>query len=89
MNVDYDATPKFGLKTSIGLSRENNDRIEGDNSDNGIVTNAIGQPAVYHVRTDGGTFTSTQRHEPTTIARCTMNPVAIGTSTGCRVSPTT
>lgn len=42
VNVDFDANSKLLLRTSIGLTRENNDRIEGDGSLNGIVTNAIG-----------------------------------------------
>lgn len=49
-NVDYDATDRFSVASSIGLSHETNYRIAGDNSDNGIVTNAVGQPAIYPVR---------------------------------------
>ena len=74
VNVDYDATPKFRLKTSIGLSRENNDRIEGNNSNDGIVTNAIGQPAVYHVKNPDGSFTSTADTTPRATARCIRIP---------------
>ena len=79
VNVDYDATPKFRLKTSIGLSRENNDRIEGNNSNDGIVTNAIGQPAVYHVKNPDGSFTSTADTTPSDNSEVYSNPVAIGT----------
>jgi TonB-linked SusC/RagA family outer membrane protein len=79
VNVDYDATPKFSLKTSIGLAREHNDRIEGNNSDNGIVTNAIGQPAVYPVRNPDGSFTSTADTTPSNNSEVYSNPVAIGT----------
>lgn len=79
MNVDYDATSKFRLSTSIGLSRENNDRIEGNNSNDGIVTNAIGQPAIYHVRNPDGTFTSTADTTPSDNSEVYSNPVAIGT----------
>ena len=79
VNVDYDATAKFRLKTSIGLARENNDRIEGNNSDNGIVTNAIGQPAVYHVKNPDGSFTSTADTTPSDNSEVYSNPVAIGT----------
>ena len=79
VNVDYDATSKFRLKTSIGLARENNDRIEGNNSNDGIVTNAIGQPAVYHVRNPDGTFTSTADTTPSNNSEVYSNPVAIGT----------
>ena len=58
VNVDYDATPKFSIKTSMALSRENAARIEGDNSNNGIVTNAIGNPSLYPVRNPDGSFFS-------------------------------
>ncbi|HEV7704516.1 MAG TPA: TonB-dependent receptor, partial [Gemmatimonadaceae bacterium] len=56
VNVDYDATPKFSIKTSLALSRENTDRVEGDNSNDGIVTNAIGNPPIFPVLKDDGTF---------------------------------
>jgi TonB-linked SusC/RagA family outer membrane protein len=42
VNVDFDATNRLLLRTSVGLSREDNQRIEGDGSLDGIVTNAIG-----------------------------------------------
>ncbi|MFL5614424.1 MAG: SusC/RagA family TonB-linked outer membrane protein [Gemmatimonadaceae bacterium] len=42
VNVDFDATNRLLLRTSVGLSREDNHRIEGDGSLDGIVTNAIG-----------------------------------------------
>lgn len=72
VNVDYDATAKFGIKTSISLSRESNDRIEGNNSDNGIVTNAIGNPAVDSIRHPDGTFLN-----PSDDNMYLTNPVAI------------
>jgi TonB-linked SusC/RagA family outer membrane protein len=42
VNVDFDATSRLLLRTSVGLSREDNHRIEGDGSLDGVVTNAIG-----------------------------------------------
>ena len=42
VNIDFDATNRLLLRTSVGLSREDNHRIEGDGSLDGIVTNAIG-----------------------------------------------
>jgi TonB-linked SusC/RagA family outer membrane protein len=56
VNVDYDATPKFGLKTSLALSRENSHRVEGDNSNDGIVTNAIGNPPLFPVYNADGSY---------------------------------
>ena len=78
VNVDYDATSKFRLKTSIGLSRENNDRIEGNNSNDGIVTNAIGQPAIYAVKNPDGTYMSTADEDAFGNSPVYSNPVAIG-----------
>lgn len=42
VNLDVNATDKFFLSSSIGLTREDNDRIPGDQSLDGVVTNAIG-----------------------------------------------
>jgi TonB-linked SusC/RagA family outer membrane protein len=42
VNLDLTATDKLFLTSSIGLTREDNDRIPGDQSLDGIVTNAIG-----------------------------------------------
>src|SRR4051812_21101539 len=42
LNLDLGATDRFLLTSSIGLTRENSDRIPGDQSLDGVVTNAIG-----------------------------------------------
>jgi TonB-linked SusC/RagA family outer membrane protein len=42
VNADINATPRLTLNTSIGLTRENDARIPGDQSLDGVVTNAIG-----------------------------------------------
>jgi TonB-linked SusC/RagA family outer membrane protein len=42
LNLDVNATDKLFVSSSIGLTRENNDRIPGDQSLDGVVTNAIG-----------------------------------------------
>ena len=42
VNIDFDATNRLLLRTSVGLAREDNHRIEGDGSLDGVVTNAIG-----------------------------------------------
>lgn len=42
VNIDFDATSRLLLRTSVGLAREDNHRIEGDGSLDGVVTNAIG-----------------------------------------------
>lgn len=42
VNMDINATEKLFVSSSVGLTREDNDRIPGDQSLDGIVTNAIG-----------------------------------------------
>jgi len=42
VNLDFNATRRLSLRTSVGLTREDNDRIDGDGSLDGILTNAIG-----------------------------------------------
>ena len=48
-NLDFTATDRLTLHASLGVTHENNARIEGDGSNYGIVTNAIGDAAI---RTD-------------------------------------
>jgi TonB-linked SusC/RagA family outer membrane protein len=40
-NVDFNATPKFLLSTSIGLTREDDARVPGDGNLDGIVTKSL------------------------------------------------
>ncbi len=42
LNLDISATDKLQLHTSLGLTREDNARLPGDQSLDGVVTNAIG-----------------------------------------------
>lgn len=71
VNVDYDASSRLTLKSSFAIAHENTDRVEGDNSDNGIVTNAIGLPQIYPV------MIGTRFSNPDDGLNYT-NPVAIG-----------
>jgi TonB-linked SusC/RagA family outer membrane protein len=41
LNLDLNATSKLLIKTSIGLTREDDDRSQGDGSLDGIVTNSL------------------------------------------------
>ncbi|MEJ7812491.1 MAG: SusC/RagA family TonB-linked outer membrane protein [Gemmatimonadaceae bacterium] len=50
VNLDFGASDKLFLRSSIGLTREDNDRIEGDGSLDGIVTNAIGMQPMRPIR---------------------------------------
>ena len=79
VNVDYDPTPKFGIKTSLALSRENNARLTGDNSIDGIVTNAIGNPSIYPVRNADGSFFSPNDELPDGNSLYLTNSVALAT----------
>jgi TonB-linked SusC/RagA family outer membrane protein len=42
LNLDLTATRKLQITTSLGLTHEKNDRVPGDQSLDGVVTNAIG-----------------------------------------------
>jgi TonB-linked SusC/RagA family outer membrane protein len=55
-NLDFDASPRLAISTSIALANEKNYRIEGDASLTGIVTNAIGNQPNYPVRNADGSF---------------------------------
>jgi TonB-linked SusC/RagA family outer membrane protein len=71
VNLDFNATDKLRLATSIGLTRENNERVTGDNSLDGVVTNAIGMQPMRPIRRDDGSFAD--RSEGLRFS----NPVAI------------
>lgn len=54
LNLDFSATDRLSLRTSFAVTREDNDRVEGDGSLDGVVTNALGmQPMRPVVRDDG------------------------------------
>src|SRR5690606_22080398 len=42
VNLDFNPIDRLSLSTSIGLTREDHKRVEGDGSLDGVVTNAIG-----------------------------------------------
>lgn len=72
-NIDFDASSRFNVKTSLAFSREDDHRIPGDNSLTGVVTNAIGEPAIYPVRAPDGSFAGDAQD------LYYSNPVAIAT----------
>lgn len=58
VNVDVSASSRLRFKTSLSLSRESHQRVENDDTIDGVVTNAIaGTPSVALRRADGS-FTS-------------------------------
>jgi TonB-linked SusC/RagA family outer membrane protein len=71
-NLDYGPSTRLSLRTSIGLTREDNDRNENDNTIDGVATNAIANQPNVPIRNPNGTFTSTDDGLEYT------NPVALG-----------
>ncbi len=69
VNLDFAATRKLSLKTSINVSRENWARSENDNTIEGVVTNAIADQPNKPVRRLDGSYTGNELAYP--------NPVAI------------
>lgn len=56
INLDFTPSNKLAFRSSVGLARERNKRIEGDGSLDGIVTNAIGMQPMRPVRREDGSF---------------------------------
>ncbi len=69
VNLDFAATPKLMLKTSLNVSRENWARSENDNTIEGVVTNAIADAPNKPVKRPDGSYTGNELAYP--------NPVAI------------
>jgi TonB-linked SusC/RagA family outer membrane protein len=72
INLDLGATDKLFFTASVGLTRESNDRIPGDQSLDGVVTNAIGLQPMRPIY--GSSFGYGGRTEGLRYS----NPVAIG-----------
>jgi TonB-linked SusC/RagA family outer membrane protein len=74
-NLDFDASDRLAISTSVGLSREQNYRIQGDGSLEGIVTNAIGNQPQFPVRNADGSFTDPDLglQYPNSVALATYN----------------
>jgi len=58
VNVDVNASTRLRFKTSLSLSRESHQRVENDDTIDGVVTNAIAGTPTVPVRNADGTFTS-------------------------------
>ena len=56
VNLDYNPLTKLSFKTSIGLTREDHQRVEGDGSSDGVVTNAIGMQPMRPIYSTDGSF---------------------------------
>jgi TonB-linked SusC/RagA family outer membrane protein len=78
VNLDFNATSRLAFRTSVNLSREDQDRIENDNTISGVMANAIATPSVFPVRGEDGRFSNLD----TFVGDAQMpyvNPVAVGT----------
>ena len=58
-NLDFDAGTRLSLRSSFSFVRELHDRIENDNTLDGVVTNAIANQPTVPLRLDDGSFSST------------------------------
>jgi len=58
VNVDANASARLRLRTSLSLSRESHQRVENDDTIDGVVTNAIAGTPTIPVRRPDGKFTS-------------------------------
>ena len=77
LNLDFNPNSRLSLRTSLALSGEHNDRLEGDGSDEGIVTNAFGESPSTPVRLDNGEFAG-----PDDAGLVYPNPVALAEFNG-------
>ncbi len=68
LNVDHKITDWFKLGASYGVTRSLNNRVEGDQSLNGPLPNAISLPPIHPVYTDDGNYDESGPY---------ANPVAI------------
>ncbi len=81
LNLDFAANDRLSLRTSIAASKENNQRIEGDGSLDGIVTNAIGMQPMRPIYRDDGSFAGRKEglrySNPTALAK--LNSTTLST----------
>jgi TonB-dependent SusC/RagA subfamily outer membrane receptor len=85
VNLDFDPTSRLSFRSSLSLSREEHDRIENDNTIEGVYANAIAEQPIFPVRQSDGEFTnpndaSDRVGNPGLDDRLAYaNPVAVGT----------
>lgn len=80
LNTDAQATSRLTLTSNIGLTRESNDRVPGDQNIDGIVTNAMALQPFSPVR--GGSF----GYAGIANGLIYSNPVAMATFSSLNVS---
>lgn len=70
VNYDYNITQKLKLQVGNGFSFSRNNRVEGDQSLNGPLPNAISMPPIYPVYNPDGTFNNDGPYaNPVSIAK--------------------
>jgi len=57
VNVDLTASSRLSFRTSLSISREDHDRIENDDTIEGVVTNAIASDPTVPVQLSDGSYT--------------------------------
>jgi TonB-linked SusC/RagA family outer membrane protein len=78
LNLDFNPNSRLSLSTSLALSGEHIDRLEGDGSLEGIVTNAFGESPSTPVRLNNGEFAGPDDADlvyPNPVALAEFNPV--------------
>ncbi len=58
LNVDFDVNDRISVQTSVGVTRELHQRVENDNTINGVVTNVIANQPFIPARNPDGSYTS-------------------------------
>ena len=58
LNLDFNPAGRLSLSTSLAVSSDHNNRVEGDGSGEGIITNVIGEAPITPVRLSDGEFAS-------------------------------
>jgi TonB-linked SusC/RagA family outer membrane protein len=61
-NLDFNPTGRLSLKTGIAVSVDRNNRVEGDGSGVGIITNAVGESPMIPAVASTGEFTTPDDH---------------------------
>lgn len=69
VNLDFQASDRLSITTSLSLSQEKNNRIESDNSIESAVTNAIANEPWAPIYNDDGTYADVASY---------ANPVGVG-----------
>ncbi|HZO19611.1 MAG TPA: SusC/RagA family TonB-linked outer membrane protein, partial [Gemmatimonadaceae bacterium] len=78
-NLDFDPTNRLSFRSSLALSRELHERIENDNTIEGVYANAIANLPMFPVRQPDGRYTNTNDvvGQYDDVPLTYINPVAV------------